>query len=82
MSPADLKSLLGTIVAELNSVADYGGIVDPALIPLIAIGKAVDKEIPGLVAGVAGWISGNPPTPEELADFQSKLGTLGDPNLP
>lgn len=82
MTPEELKTLLDNIVAELNEAADLGGILDPQLIPLIAIGKAVDKQIPGLVAGVDAWIQGNPPTPEELADFAAKLAELSDPNAP
>ena len=82
MAPADLKQVLQNIVGEVNAVADIAAGVDPALLPFIAIGKAVDKSIPGLAEGVANWIQGNPPTDAELADFQAKLSVLSDPNAP
>lgn len=82
MTPEALKSLLDTIVADLNTAADYAGIVDPALIPFIQIGKSVDKLIPGLVANVDKWIQGNPPTDAEKAEVLAQIKVLGDPNLP
>ena len=82
MSPAELQTLLDNIVNEVNSAADFGGIIDPALIPFIAIGKAVDKQIPGLVAIVDKWIQGNPPTDAEKAALAQQLSVLGNPDLP
>lgn len=82
MTTDELKTLLDTITTDLNAVADYAGIVDPALIPFIAIGKAVDKQIPGLVAGVANWIAGNPPTDAEKKALLDQLSVLGNPDLP
>lgn len=82
MTPEELKTLLDNIVTEVNSAADFAGIVDPALIPIIAIGKAVDKQIPGLVATVDRWIQGNPPTDQEKADLAAQLKVLGNPDLP
>lgn len=82
MSPADLKSLLSNVVAELNGVADFAGAIDPAILPFIAIGKAVAKQVPGLVEGVDNWIQGNPPTDADIADLHSKLSLLSDPNAP
>lgn len=82
MTPAELQTLLTTIKNGLNSAADFAGTLDPALIPIIAIGKAVDSQIPGLVATVDAWIQGNPPTDQEIADNAAKLAVLGNPNLP
>ena len=82
MTSAELKTLLSNIDAELNGVADLAGVIDPALLPFIAIGKAVGKQVPGLVAGVDNWIQGNPPTQEEKDDLASKLNVLSDPNAP
>lgn len=82
MTPEETKTLLTNIVTELNGAADYAGIVDPELIPFIVIGKAVDAQIPGLVAHVQSWINGNPPTAEEKADLAVKLSVLNDPNAP
>jgi hypothetical protein len=78
----DLKTLLSTIVAYLNEAGDFAGTLDPALIPLVAIGKAVDSQIPGLAAAVQGWIQGNAPTQAEIDDVLAKLAVLGNPNNP
>ena len=82
MTADDLKTLLSNIDAELNGVADFAGALDPALLPFIAIGKAVARQVPGLVAGVAEWVAGNPPTDQDKADLASKLSILSDPNAP
>lgn len=82
MTPAELKDLLTNIVGGINEVATIAAGVDPALIPFVAIGKAVDSQIPGLAAGVASWIAGNPPTEAELKEFAEKLAVLSDPNAP
>lgn len=82
MTADELKTLLSNIDAELNGVADFAGALDPALLPFIAIGKAVGKQIPGLVAGVAEWVAGNAPTDQDKADLAAKLTLLSDPNAP
>ena len=82
MTADELKTLLSNIDAELNGVADFAGALDPALLPFIAIGKAVGKQVPGLVAGVAEWVAGNKPTDQDKADLASKLSLLSDPNAP
>ena len=82
MTPAELKTLLDNIVANLNSVAEVAAGIDPALKPFVAIGKAIDLQIPGLVASVDNWIQGNPPTDAEVAELQHKLSVLGNPDLP
>jgi hypothetical protein len=82
MSPDEAKQLTDTIVTEVGNVATMVGVLDPELLPFIAIGKAVSKSFPGIVAGVANWIEGNPPTAEEKADFSQKLAVLSDPNAP
>jgi hypothetical protein len=82
MTPAELRTLLDNIVTEVNGVADFAGVIDPGLIPFIAIGRAVDKQIPGLVAAVDNWVRGNVPSDAEKADLLAQLKVLGDPNLP
>ena len=82
MTPADLQTLLTNVEAELEGVAGFAGVLDPALLPFIAIGKAVAKQIPGLVAGVDNWIQGNPPTQAEKDDLAQKISILTDPNAP
>lgn len=82
MSPEQVEALTKNIIDQVNGAADLVGVIDPALIPLIAIGKAVDKLVPGIAGTVANWIAGNPPTAEERADFKAKLAVLSDPNLP
>jgi hypothetical protein len=82
MTPAETKQLLSTIVDDLNAVATVAAGIDPALVPFLAIGRAVDSQIPGLAATVQSWIQGNPPTPAELDDHVAKLKVLSDPNLP
>jgi hypothetical protein len=82
VTPAELKILVENIVTEVNGVADIAAGVDPALVPLIAIGKAVDKMLPGLVESVDNWIQGNPPTDEEKANLTAQLAVLNNPDLP
>lgn len=82
MTAEELKTLLDNIVTEVNGVADFAGVLDPQLLPFIAIGKAVDKQIPGLVASVDNWIQGNLPTADEKANLLAQLAVLGNPDLP
>ncbi len=82
MSPEDLRTLLDNIVSSVNEVADFAGALDPALLPLLAIGKAIDKQVPGLAATIDKWIQGNPPTDADKTEFLQQLKVLGDPNLP
>lgn len=82
MTADEIKALLDNIVTEANSAADLMGAIDPALIPFIAIGKALDKQIPGIASTVANWIEGNPPTESDKADVRTKLAVLGNPDLP
>lgn len=82
MTPSELQTLLDGIVSEVNNAADFVGTLDPALIPFIAIGKGVDRMIPGLAATVDKWIQGNPPTDQEKADLAAQLKVLGNPDLP
>lgn len=82
MTPAELKTLLDNIVTEVNGVASFGQVLAPKYASWIAIGKAVDTMIPGLVEGVDNWVQGNPATDAEKADLLQKLSVLGDPNAP
>lgn len=82
MTPSELQTLLDNIVAEVNTAADFAGTLDPAIIPFIVIGKAIDKQIPGLVANIDRWIQGNPPTQADKDTLKEQLSVLGNPNLP
>lgn len=82
MTPAELKEQLEAIVAQLNQAGGIASAFVPQYAAFIAIGMAVDKLVPGMVADVAAWIEGSPPTEEEVADMAAKLAVLGDPNLP
>lgn len=82
MTAAETQVLLDSIIAEINTAADFIGTLDPELIPIVLIGKAIDKQIPGLAATIQNWVEGNPPTDAEKADTASKLAVLGDPNNP
>ena len=82
ISPQDLQSLLQKVVGYLDIGENIAAGVDPSLLPFIAIGKAVEEQIPGTVAAVDAWISGNAPTPQELTDHAAKLAVLSDPNAP
>lgn len=82
MTSIQLKDLLTQIVGGLGTVEDIAAGLDPALKPLVLIGKAVEAQIPGIAATVMNWIQGNPPTDAELEDFYKKLAVLSDPNNP
>ena len=82
MTPSELQTLLDNIVAEVNTAADFAGTLDPAIIPFIVIGKAIDRQIPGLVANIDRWIQGNPPTQADKDALKEQLSVLGNPNLP
>lgn len=82
MTPEETKNLLDLITKEVGQAADLAGIIDPALIPFIAIGKAMGGLIPGLISEVQSWVEGNPPTEAEKADLAAKLAVLSNPDLP
>lgn len=82
MTPDEIKTTVETVVNDLDTVAQIAAGVDPALVPFIAIGRSVAKQLPGLSAAVAAWIEGNPPTPAEKQALLDQLAVLGNPNLP
>jgi len=82
MTPEELKTFLDNIVGEVNLAGDFIGTLDPAIIPYIVLGKAIDKMIPGVVYTVDKWIQGNTPTSQEKADMLQQLSVLGNPDLP
>lgn len=82
MTPQEISDLVSEIVGGLDTAIGMVGVLDPALIPFLAIGQAADKVLPGLAKTVASWIQGNKPTDDEIAEFKQKLATLNDPNLP
>lgn len=82
MTPAEIQTTVENIVSDLSAVSAVAAGVDPALVPLIAIGRSVASQLPGLAAAVTSWIQGNPPTDAEKADLLQKLSVLDNPNLP
>lgn len=82
MTTQEIHDLSQNIVTNLDTAATLAGAIDPALIPFIVIGKAVDQLIPELATTVASWVSGNPPTSDELEEFRKKLNVLSNPDLP
>jgi hypothetical protein len=82
MTSTEVKSIVTTIVTDLEAVSTFAAGVDPALVPFIAIGKAVANQLPGLAASVTNWLQGNPPADAEVATLLQQLGVLGDPKAP
>lgn len=82
MTPEETQSLLTEIITGIETGVGFVGVIDPALIPAIVIGKAVGNLVPGIAASVQRWIEGNPPTDAEKAELAAKLETLGNPDLP
>jgi len=82
MTPQELKILIENIVTEVNAAADFAGTLDPAIIPFIVLGKAIDKQIPGLVETIDNWLQGNPPSEADKKTLEEQLSVLGNPNLP
>jgi len=82
MTADETKTLLDGIIAEINQLGTWGQAFAPQYAAFIAIGMAMDKQIPGLVAGVQNWVEGNLPTDAEKADLAGKLAVLNDPNAP
>lgn len=82
MTADEVKSLVQTIVTDLQAVSSLAAGVDPALVPFIAIGKAVSNQLPGLAGTVTAWIQGNPPTDPEVQTLLEQLSVLGDPKAP
>lgn len=82
MTPDQLKEILNSVEVELEGAADFVGTLDPALVPMIIIGKAVARVIPGLAATVDGWIQGTPPTQADKDQKAAELAVLGNPGGP
>lgn len=82
MTADEVKSIVQTIVTDLQAVGSLAAGVDPALVPFIAIGKAVSNQLPGLAGSVTAWLEGNPPSDAEVATLLQQLTVLADPNAP
>ncbi len=82
MTPEQTKDLLTNIVSDANEVGGIASMFAPQYAAFIAIGMAMDKQIPGLVSSVQAWIEGEDPTEEELIDHAAKLTVLSNPNAP
>jgi hypothetical protein len=82
MTAQETHDLLENIIAGLEVGAAMASTIAPALIPLILIGKAMDKVIPDLASQVQLWVEGNPPTQAEVDEFKAKLAVLSDPDAP
>lgn len=82
MTATETQNLLTNIITAVNELGAVGQALAPQYAAFIAVGMAMDKQLPGLVAGVQNWIEGNPPTDAEKADLAAKLAVLGNPDLP
>lgn len=82
MTQEQLDSLNLEISTAVDQAGNIIGVIDPALIPFIVLGKAVAKSIPGVVDVIQKWIAGTPPTDAERADLLAKLAVLSNPDLP
>ena len=82
MTADEVKNTVQSIVDDLDAVSTLAAGLDPALVPFLAIGRAVEKQLPGLAAAVTNWIQGNKPTPDEVQTLLQELAVLGDPNAP
>jgi hypothetical protein len=82
ISPENVKLILTQAVDYLDVGETIAAGVDPALIPFIAIGKAVESQIPGIAASITAWIEGNDPTSAEIDEHAKRLAVLSDPNAP
>lgn len=82
MNPEQIETLSEEIISALEAGATIASVAVPEIAPLLVIGKAVDKLIPGLAANIAKWTAGTPPTEEEKLELKKKLAILADPNNP
>lgn len=82
MTSNEVTSIVNTIVKDLEAVGTLAAGVDPALVPFIAIGKAVADQLPGLTGTVTNWLQGNPPQDADVQTLLQQLGVLGDPKAP
>lgn len=82
MTQQQIEDLAKQIADSIRSGLDITSIFVPAGAAWMVIGRAVASVVPDLASTVTGWIEGNPPTEEELAEFKRKLAVLTDPNNP
>lgn len=82
MTTQQIDELAEQIGADIKTGLDITAIFVPETIPLVIIGRAVERLVPGLSKTVARWVAGNPPTDEELAELKSQLAVLADPDNP
>lgn len=82
MTSTEVKSIVTTIVKDLEAVSSLAAGIDPALVPFLAIGRAVADQLPGLAGNVANWLEGNAPQDADVQLLLEQLGVLGDPKAP
>jgi hypothetical protein len=79
MNADQLKAIETEIGAGLTLAANVAGAIDPALLPIIVIGKAAAAALPGLIDDVTSMIEGTAPTDLDNAALAAKIASLGSP---
>lgn len=79
MDPATLKSIQDQIEQAGQFAAGVAGIIDPEIIPLIILGKALSVAVPSLVDDVEKLLAQTEPTDADNAALAAKIAKLADP---
>lgn len=79
MNADQLKAVESEIGAGLTLAANVTGAIDPALLPILVIGKAAAAALPGLVDDVNALLNGTAPDPAANAALAAKIAGLGNP---
>lgn len=79
MDATKLQAIEDEIGAGLNLAANVAGAIDPALLPILVIGKAAAAALPSLIDDVNRLISKADPTPEDIKAVRDTIASLGNP---
>lgn len=79
MNADQIKVIEGEIASGLSLAANVAGVIDPALLPIIVIGKAAAAAMPSLIDDVTAMIGGGAPSDADNAALAQKIAGLGNP---
>lgn len=79
MDATKLQAIEDEIGAGLNLAANVAGAIDPALLPIIVIGKAAAAALPGLIDDVNRLISKAEPTADDIRALRDTIAGLDNP---